>query len=45
MIKSIPNGVYPTMTTPYTTDNKIDYNAVEQLLAAVVPEDWEIIIE
>lgn len=32
MIKSIPNGVYPTMITPYTNDNKIDYNAVEQLL-------------
>lgn len=32
MIKSIPDGVYPTMITPYTTDNKIDYNAVEQLL-------------
>ena len=32
MIKSIPNGVYPTMITPYTTDNKIDYNGVEQLL-------------
>lgn len=32
MIKSIPNGVYPTMITPYTTDNKIDYNAVVQLL-------------
>ena len=32
MLKSIPNGVYPTMITPYTTDNKIDYNAVEQLL-------------
>lgn len=32
MIKSIPNGVYPTMITPYTSDNKIDYNAVEQLL-------------
>ncbi len=32
MIKTIPNGVYPTMITPYTTDNKIDYNAVEQLL-------------
>ncbi len=34
MIKSIPNGVYPTMITPYTADNKIDYNAVEQLI------DW-----
>ena len=32
MIKTIPNGVYPTMITPYTSDNKIDYNAVEQLL-------------
>lgn len=32
MIKSIPNGVYPTMITPYTADNKIDYNGVEQLL-------------
>lgn len=32
MIKTIPNGVYPTMITPYTTDNKIDYNAVEQLI-------------
>lgn len=34
MITNIPNGVYPTMITPYTNDNKIDYNAVEQLL------DW-----
>jgi len=32
MIKKIPNGVYPTMITPFTADNKIDYNAVEQLL-------------
>ena len=32
MIKDIPNGVYPTMITPYTTDNKIDYNAVEKLI-------------
>lgn len=36
MIKSIPNGVYPTMVTPYTADNKIDYNAVEQLI------DWYV---
>lgn len=28
MNKSIPCGVYPTMVTPYTADNKIDYNAV-----------------
>lgn len=32
MIKTIPNGVYPTMITPFTADNKIDYNAVEQML-------------
>lgn len=29
---SIPNGVYPTMITPYTSDDKIDFGAVEQLL-------------
>ena len=29
---SIPNGVYPTMITPYTPDNKLDFGAVEQLL-------------
>lgn len=28
----IPNGVYPTMITPFTDDNKIDYNGVLQLL-------------
>ena len=33
MVQSIPNGVYPTMLTPFTADNKIDYNAVEQLIA------------
>lgn len=32
MIKTIKNGVYPTMITPYTKDNKIDYNAVEGIL-------------
>ena len=31
-MKSIPNGVYPTMITPYTPDNKLDFHAVEQLL-------------
>ena len=34
MIKQIPDGVYPTMVTPYTEDNKIDYNGVKALL------DW-----
>ncbi len=28
----VPNGVYPTMITPYTADNKIDYRAVYRLL-------------
>lgn len=32
MIKSIPDGVYPTMVTPFTAENTIDYNAVEQLI-------------
>ena len=32
MIKEIPNGVFPTMLTPFTDDNKVDYNGVEQLL-------------
>ena len=28
MIKEIPNGVFPTMLTPFTEDNKVDYNGV-----------------
>ncbi len=32
MIKTIPNGVFPTMVTPFTSDNKVDYNGVEQIL-------------
>lgn len=32
MIKTIPNGVFPTMITPFTDDNKVDYNGVEQIL-------------
>ena len=28
MIKNINNGVYPTMITPYTDENKIDFDAV-----------------
>lgn len=34
MIQGIPNGVYPTMVTPYTEDNKIDYDGVLAML------DW-----
>lgn len=33
-MKKINTGVYPTMVTPFTDDNKIDYNGVKQLL------DW-----
>ena len=32
MKNAIPNGVYPTMITPFTKDNKIDYAAVEALI-------------
>lgn len=32
MIKTIPDGVYPTMLTPFTEDNKIDYDNVLKLL-------------
>lgn len=32
MIKNIPNGVYPTMVTPFTGDNKVDYNGVLKIL-------------
>ena len=33
-MKKINTGVYPTMVTPFTDDNKIDYNGVKQIL------DW-----
>ena len=32
MIKTIKDGVYPTMLTPFTEDKKIDYDAVLRLL-------------
>ena len=32
MNRTIPDGVYPTMVTPYTDDDRIDYRAVMQLL-------------
>ena len=32
MIKTISDGVYPTMVTPFTADNKIDYNGVLKIL-------------
>ncbi len=33
---TIPNGVYPTMITPYTEDGRIDYTALEALV------EWHI---
>ena len=33
-MKNINNGVYPTMVTPFTDDNKIDYNGVKAII------DW-----
>lgn len=32
MMKSIANGVWPTMITPFTKDNKIDYDAVLKII-------------
>lgn len=32
-MKTIKNGVYPTMITPFTDDNKVDYNAISELLS------------
>ncbi len=32
MIKTIPNGVYPTMITPFKDDKTVDYNAVLKLI-------------
>ena len=34
MTVTIPDGVYPTMLTPFTADNRVDYAALEQLI------DW-----
>lgn len=32
MAKTIANGVWPVMTTPFTEDNKIDWNGVLQII-------------
>jgi 4-hydroxy-tetrahydrodipicolinate synthase len=32
MINTIANGVWPTMVTPYTADNKIDYDGVLKII-------------
>lgn len=36
MIKNFPNGVYPVMLTPFTNDNKVDFNGLGKLI------DWYI---
>ena len=33
-MKEIANGVWPVMITPFTADNKIDYEAVQRII------DW-----
>jgi len=32
MNKQLPNGVFPTMITPFTTSNEVDYTALEKLV-------------
>ncbi len=32
MVKTIANGVYPTMLTPFTEDKKVDYDGILKLL-------------
>jgi len=32
MNQTIPNGVWPTMITPFTNSNKIDYSGLEELI-------------
>lgn len=32
MSKSIPDGVWPTMVTPFTDENKIDYEGLERMI-------------
>lgn len=34
MIKTFPGGVYPTMLTPFTEENNVDYNSLAKLI------DW-----
>lgn len=36
MEKSFPNGVYPVMLTPFTEENKVDFESLEKLV------DWYI---
>jgi len=31
-MKPFPRGVYPTMVTPFTADNKVDYNGVLEII-------------
>lgn len=38
MVREIPNGVWPTMLTPFTTENEIDYNALEAMIEWYIGE-------
>lgn len=39
MNRNIPNGVWPTMVTPFTVDNEIDYVALEELIEWFLQND------
>lgn len=41
MMQSIQSGVYPTMITPYTKDNRLDLNAVDQLVDYYAQNDCD----
>jgi 4-hydroxy-tetrahydrodipicolinate synthase len=37
---TIPDGVYPTMITPYHEDGRIDWDALEALSNGISSEAW-----
>jgi 4-hydroxy-tetrahydrodipicolinate synthase len=38
---TIPNGVYPTMITPYTKDNEVDYENVKRIASWYIQKGCE----
>lgn len=32
MYDKFPDGVYPTMLTPFTDDNRVDFESLERLI-------------
>ncbi len=39
--KCLPDGVYPTMLTPYTPDNKVDYEAVALMVEWYISQNCD----